>query len=494
MSTKINIRSPFLLNITEPVIPLPTFSCDTAALTGFAVDNQGVITNPTPAYGIIDSISSSDSGFSNNKYATVSSDTTRTITVRVRIPFGYTNTASVFFDCQSQTTQAGLTASNVQTPCTVTVTTQGSISAQTIAVGGTSVDIALAGFFNNETVYAVTNGYGTLITTALSGSTLTIAPNAIGGSGTIYVEGRDGNYPTTCAAVQSIAVTVNGAASPPTFSCTTANLNGGSVSTAGVITNPSTTAVITGISLTNGGSLITSVPANSGSTAQNVTLFFKLTVPAGYSNAGATLYCSKVFSQDGTSPPTFTCSIAALTQQSISKNGSIFIGSAAVGTVKSFTTPDWLGTTVSSNTPRDIVFQVLIPSGYANANGSNTIDCTRTLTQPATLATVAGANTYFISGRVLDLDSLCDATLATTQAVTSSGASITGLMGTTIFRNGTPYNGKTFYFGVQEKSMSSGAGIGVGDFYAIQIDASGLVLDVVLWTCDGGGLGKGGIL
>jgi hypothetical protein len=261
-----------------------------------------------------------------------------------------------------------------------------------------------------------------------------------------------------------------------------------------VITNPSTTAVITGISLTDGGSLITSVPANSGSTAQNVTLFFKLTVPAGYSNASATLYCSKVFSQDGTSPPTFTCDVAALTQQSISKNGSIFIGKAAVGTVKSFTTPDWLGKTVSSNTPRDIVFQVLIPSGYANANESNTIDCTRTLTQPATLATVAGANTYFISGKVLDLDNLCDATLATTQAVTSSGASITGLMGTTIFRNGTPYNGKAFYFGVQTKSMSSGAGIGVGDFYAIQIDASGLVLDVVLWTCDNGSIGKGGIL
>ena len=494
MSTKINIRSPFLLNITEPVIPLPTFSCDTAALTGFAVDNQGVITNPTPAYGTVISISSSDSGFSNNKYSTVSSDTTRTITVRVRIPVGYTNTASVFFDCQSQTTQAGLTVSNVQTPCTVSVTTQGSISAQTIAVGGTSVDIALAGFFNNETKYAVTNLYGTLITTALSGSTLTIAPNAIGGSGTIYVEGRDDNYPTTCAAVQTIAVTVNGAASPPAFSCTTANLNGGSVSTAGVITNPSTTAVITGISLTNGGSLITSVPANSGSTAQNVTLFFKLTVPAGYSNAGATLFCSKLFSQDGTSPPTFTCSVAALTQQSISKNGSIFIGSAAVGTVKSFTTPDWLGTTVSSNTPRDIVFQVLIPAGYTNANGSNTIDCTRTLTQPATLATVVAANSYFITGRVIGIEGLCDTTLGATFSVTSSAASIPELMGTTIFRKGTPYNGKTYYFGVQKTSMSSGAGIGVGDFYAIQIDATGVVLDVVLWSCESGGKGNGGIL
>ena len=165
-----------------------------------------------------------------------------------------------------------------------------------------------------------------------------------------------------------------------------------------------------------------------------------------------------------------------------------------MGTVKSFTTPDWLGTTVSSNTPRDIVFQVLIPAGYTNANGSNTIDCTRTLTQPATLATVVAANSYFITGRVIGIEGLCDTTLGATFSVTSSAASIPELMGTTIFRKGTPYNGKTYYFGVQKTPMSSGAGIGVGDFYAIQIDATGVVLDVVLWSCESGGSGNGGIL
>ena len=106
---------------------------------------------------------------------------------------------------------------------------------------------------------------------------------------------------------------------------------------------------------------------------------------------------------------------------------------------------------------------------------------------------VAG-NSYFITGRVIGIDGLCDTTLGATFSVTSSASSITGLMGTTIFRNGTPYNGKGLYFGVQKTSMSSGAGIGVGDFYVIQIDATGIVLDVVLWSCQSGGSGKGGIL
>ena len=66
--TKINVRSPFYLHLTEPSPPTPAFDCTTANLTGFAVDNQGIITLPSPDRGVIDSISSDDGDFSNNKF------------------------------------------------------------------------------------------------------------------------------------------------------------------------------------------------------------------------------------------------------------------------------------------------------------------------------------------------------------------------------------------------------------------------------------------
>ena len=55
MSTKINVRSPFYLNLTAPTVPVPEFTCSTAFPngldnSGFAVDNQGIITSPNPTF------------------------------------------------------------------------------------------------------------------------------------------------------------------------------------------------------------------------------------------------------------------------------------------------------------------------------------------------------------------------------------------------------------------------------------------------------------
>ena len=93
MSTKINARSPFYLNYSEPTVPTPTFSCGvagaTSALDGsankFDVDQQGVITLPLLTYGQIESISSSDSGFADDKNATVGTPTTRTLTLKISL-------------------------------------------------------------------------------------------------------------------------------------------------------------------------------------------------------------------------------------------------------------------------------------------------------------------------------------------------------------------------------------------------------------------------
>ena len=487
MSTKINVRSPFYLNLSAPTVPLPEFTCSTAFPngldnTGFAVDNQGIITEPNPAFGVYESLTSSDSGFSNNKYATVTSDTTRTITARTRIPTGFTNTTDVYKDCVLTAIQPGTASSVVQpTVCTGGPTTNGSISAVALTSGGNATTINLATKFNSATTYAVSNSNPTLVSTSVSGSNLIITSNAIGGTVTIYAIGRDGSYPTTCEAVQSIAVTISLPAGAPAYDCNTSPLTGGGIAADGTLTNPSTTGTITAST--------PATTANNTGSSRSVTITFSVTVPSGYSNAAATISCPITFTQPSVGvAPTLTCAIAALTGQSISKNGSIFIGSAAVGTVKSFTTPGWLGTTVTSDTSRTVTFQVEIPSGYASAG--STIDCTKALTQPATVGD-CGTNGYFIStGKQLAGD-FCDGTFACTTAITSTGTSISGLMGNKICKNGNPFDGQGLRYAVKLFSTSSGAGIGVGDFYVLHIDNTGVVLSVEIRNCKSGGDGQG---
>ena len=219
---------------------------------------------------------------------------------------------------------------------------------------------------------------------------------------------------------------------------------------------------------------------------------FDITVPSGYPNASATIVCDKDFEQPSVGvDPDFSCSIAALTGQSISKNGSIFIGSAAVGTVKSFTTPSWLGTTVQSDTSRVVEFQVEIPSGYANSG--TLFNCSKTLTQPATVGD-CGTNEFYISTGKQSPGDFCDNTYSASALITSTSSSITGLMGSKICNNGTPFNGRGLYYGVLAAYAASGIGVGVGDFYVIQIDTTGVVLSVEIHTCRTGGSGTGSII
>ena len=487
MSTKINVRSPFYLNLTQPTVPVPEFTCSTAFPngldnSGFAVDNQGIITSPNPAFGNFESLTSTDSGFANNKYATVTTDTTRTVTARTRIPAGFTNTSDVYKDCVLTTIQPG-TSSSVVEPvvCTGGPTTSGSISLVALDSGGGSTTIDLSSYFNNETTYGVNNPNPVLVSTSISGSNLIISSNNIGGSVTIYAIAKDASYPTTCEAVQSISITISLPAGAPNYDCNTSPLSGGGIAADGTLTLPTTTGTIQ--------TPYPSTSANNTGSDRTITLSFDITVPDGYPNAAATIVCDKDFVQPSVGvDPDFSCSIAALTGQSISKNGSIFIGSATVGTVKSFTTPSWLGTTVQTDTSRVVEFQVEIPSGYANAG--TLINCSKTLTQPATVGD-CGLNGFFISGGKELIGDFCDRTFATTMAITSTASSISGLMGTKICRSGNPFDGRSLRYAVSLFSTSSGAGVGVGDFYIIQIDGNGTVLSVEIHNCKSGGDGQG---
>lgn len=484
MSTKINVRSPFYLNLIQPVIPLPEFDCGIANLQGFSIDNQGVITQPTASYGQVLSYTSDDADFSNGKFAVETSDTSRTVEFTISIPLGFTNSSDLTFVCPKTFTQPGTTGTAA--PCTGGPTTSGSIPSQTLDSGGATVDIDLSSYFTNETVYAVNNVSPLLVNTALSGSTLTISTNAQAGSATVYAIGRDASYPTTCEAVQQISITVN--ATGITFSCTNPviALQGGSIAQDGTITRPTSAAVIQGVSLTDGGALLDpeTVSANTGSTAQDVTLYFKLLVPVGYDNAGASIYCEKILSQAGTTLPTFTCDIAGLTGQQISTSGAVFLGTALNGTVMSFTQPDPPLGTVTTNTTRTIEFQVEIPSGYNNAGTE--IDCSKDLIQPATTSN-CGTHTFYITFGLPSPDSFCvGGSYSTSTQIKSTEANIASLIGAQICdNNNNSYSGKNFYYVISTSSINIGAG--TSGFYVVQISNQGIVIGSFFKNCSTSG-------
>tara|TARA_R110000796_G_scaffold136917_4_gene253030 strand:+ start:430 stop:1920 length:1491 start_codon:yes stop_codon:yes gene_type:complete len=491
MSTKINVRSPFYLHLVEPSPPLPDFDCTVAGLAGFAVDNQGIITLPSPAVGVIDSISSDDGDFSNNKFPTESTDTSRTIKIKLLIPTGYANTSDIFFECPVTATQQGTSSSVVlPTVCSGGPSANGSISSKSLSVGGSSIDVALAGFFTNETTYDFSNLNPNLVTVALSGSTLTLSPNVIAGSTTVYAIARDNNFPATCEKTQSIAVSVSD--STTAFSCTEPTnpaLQGGSITQQGAITKPSSLGSVGTIRTTSGdpSTNITSYPANTGTAERNVDLFFDITVPSGYSNATAIVECEARLVQKGTSAPEFTCKLAGLTGQSIARNGSIFTGTAFRGTVKTpaSSTPF---PTVDTDTSRTVNFPVTIPSGYQNAGSDISGGCDVPLIQPATVS-ICGSNNFYLSTPKTSLLGHCSDVYSANKLVTSTESSLVGLAQSQICEGGVAFDGKGLYYGVFTSSAAAAIGAIGRSYYIIQIDSSGIVIDTAIANCDalGGG-------
>jgi len=477
MATKINVRSPFYINITEPSVPTPTFTCGVAEVLNLTIDQQGQISTPTLAYGIIDSITSTDSDFSNGKFATVSTATDRTITIRILIPNDFLNVNDVYIDCDNLVTQPALVTSGSSPSCSGGPTTSGSIPSQTLDVNGDSDTIDLTSYFTQGgqaiAGYTVYNP-STVVNASVSGDTLTLSSNAIGGSTTVHVSAFD-NATNSCTATQSISVTVN--APSQTYACSNNGINalaGGSIAQDGTITNPNSTGTITAIKDTSGGSTITSHSANNTGSNRSVTLYFDITAPAGYGNAGSTIECSHIFNQPA-GDPEFTCDVANLSGQQISTKGIINPGSAQIGTIS-----DWTPKTfaeVSTDTGRTVTFTVDVPSGYSN---SGTISCPKTITQPASTPT-CGGTAFYISAGVLVPDLFCTQVYQVTKLVTKTGT-IYGL-GDVVCRNGSPFNGKDFYYSVA--GYTGNVGPNYSNFIIWQIDSNGVILDVREANCKG---------
>jgi hypothetical protein len=426
------------------------------------------------SYGIIDSITSSDAGFSNGKFATVSTDTDRNITIRVLIPQGFSNASDVYIDCANLVTQPAYV---LNTSCSGGPTTSGSIPSQTLDVDGDSDTIDLTSYFTQGSQaiagYTIYNP-SAVVNASVSGDTLTLSSNAIGGTTTVHVSAFD-NASNSCTATQSISVTVN--APSQTFACVNNGINalqGGSIAQDGTITNPNSTGTITAIKDTSGGSTITSHSANNTGSDRSVILYFDITAPAGYANAGSTIECSHTFNQPA-GDPEFTCDVANLSGQQISTKGIINPGSAQIGTIS-----DWTPKTfaeVSTDTSRTITFTVDVPSGYSN---SGTISCPKTITQPASTPT-CGTIPLFISTGSLVPGTFCTAVYQVSMAITAN-VNITGLGGQ-VCRNGSPFNGQDLYYAVAVSNVNVGPSY--GNFIIWQIDRFGIIQDVREANCKG---------
>ena len=493
MSTKINVRSPFYLNLVEPTVPEPEFTCAVANVRNLKIDQQGQISTPDLDYGTLERITSSDSDFSNNKFPAESSATNRALVLRILIPVGYINVSDGYIDCSETVIQPALVTSGSTPSCSGGPTKNGTISAKTLDSGGDFETVNLASFFSaGSTAIAGFNIYNpnpSLVNASINGNTLTISSNNVGGATNLQISAFD-NASNTCTATQSITVTVNAGAGQgvPAFACGFKAFSGGSISQAGVIVKPNSVAVVGAIK--SGGSTITSYPANTSGNDRTVTLTFVLTAPAGFSNVGNAVECTENFVQPSSSTTTFDCGTAGLFGQQISSKGQINIGSISSGTIASFSPLTFPA--VDTATSRTVTFTITIPSGHTN---SGTINCNATITQPATTP-VCGSNSFKLSGGKTDPSGFCSGLFSVVRSVTSTVSGVTTNLGGQICDNNSPYQGNNFYYAVS--SSSTTVGPGTGSFYIWQIDNNGIVQDVQIRNCPtdgtGNGKGKGGAL
>ena len=503
--SKINARSPFYLSYTTPAVPTPEFTCTVANATGFEVDQEGVITEPTLAYGSIKSFTSSDSGFSNGKYATVTTATTRTVVFKINIPSGFSNTASATIDCTLTASQPAKVTSGATPSCSGGPTTNGSIPNQSIASGGNTETINLASYFTQGSSaiagYTAINYYPSFVQMSITGSTLTLTSLNVGGVEDVLVRAFD-NDANTCTAIQAIQVTVtstNSLGCTSSSGVTSVGLVGGSITAAGVITQPDSLVPIDSMSLTEGGATITSVSANTGSSSQNVTIWFNFTVPAGFSNAGDTLRCPKQLVQQGTSLPTFTCDDAGFKDQAIYDTGTINVGTAEKGTIIGVTPVRF--DPVDLDTPQTINLSITIPTGFANAGTTKSGGCDIVgILQPAQVP-VFGDVSYFLALDFVGSDpaDFCQSgyNLSRTTRVKSTATDIEDATYNTVASTDASgnairlFNGRNLYYVVDTFLNTSSLSSSSGVFYIWRISESGTITEVYIWDCEGGGDGNG---
>ena len=501
MSIKINARSPFYLNLTEPVQPAELFICGTAGATGFVVSSSGVITLPTLSNGTI--VGQSDDSFT--AIGPSGTPTLRTLTLTIQIPSEYSNYLVGTIPCDVTFTQpkqaaAENPASNDNCP-----TTSGTIGAQTLANSTGTATVAVNTAFNPGadsaiSGYRVINNHPSFINASISGNNLVLSALSTCGTNKIFVEAYQAA--DSCTAVQEVSITINNCT---TYSCTTAGLSGGSISQDGqTIVDPTGLGQVgDAYEALTGGSAITSVAANTGTADQNITLYFDVTIPNGFGNSGVLgNRCPVSIVQNGTGLKAAACPGEAVTNPEtlvfsgwrVLANGTTLKGNVSLLgtnlTINSFTT-NFAANTGSSTIPKNVVITFTVPSGYSNAGSKS---CTLSLNQEAP-ANPCGSFTAHLTQGVSSIGAFCDGNYGEASLVTSTinlqngiGSSLNG---TIICRSGGKFPGGSLFYGISAAPQNPLAGPGM-TFKVVRINNNGTITEVHTKACQTSGTGPQG--
>jgi len=485
MSTKINARSPFFIESTEPALALGVFNCASANLLNYAVSSAGDVTEPSILRGTI--IDRSATSFAANTSGSVIS---RSVTYTIQIPTGFSNTSAGTLTCVKTANQPSRTAAQNPPQNANCPTFSGTISAITNL---TSTTVNLASFFTRGSGaaisgYSIQNYGAAAISTSISSNTLTISTGSNCATTTLRVTAF--NSSDACTAVSN-TFSVS-AACTEALDCADVALDGGAISATGVISNPSYSIAHLDHIEDSGNNTITSVSANGGSSAINVTLTFVFTVPAGYTNAGAELECNKTFSQPTTAAPkvNLICSDVTFSGFTITSQGNLISGNVSyLGT--STSTPTNVTTengsfkydVVANATTRtiSITFRVLNTTWL---NHNSIITCTLSLTQPPSQnACDFASGNFAISNQGFSaVNSFCDfgARYSILRQVNGTAS-----VGNTVCYLGSPYNGGNKFYAFATAQSQNGAGNIGTSFSVMQIDSSGTILRITTTNCQG---------
>jgi hypothetical protein len=302
----------------------------------------------------------------------------------------------------------------------------------------------------------------------------------------------------------------------PTWVCSTGQLTGGSISGSGSVYYPSVTGgSITGFSLTNNGSLITSVSANSSSTANTITIWFKVLVGSSYYNAGSSVWCSKVLTQATTTTGTTTqatttadpynyyfvrgCSgtnyasndMVVRTTTAQAFNGGETTG-AAVFTIFGSCFYIYNNATAAEHASNagDLNSQTVYNASNTSCSSCTGSGSTTASTTTTTTSATAGSSSYFISSGRSSLSAFCGVMSQVTNSVSSNGSTAANSLNETVWDNGSAFSGSSQYYIVFDSPYEYE---GATSFTWWRIASNGVVISNGTYTsCTGTGSNNGG--
>lgn len=498
MSTKINVRSPFYLEFTEPVQALGTFTCTTASLQNFAVSSDGAVTVPTIARGTI--IDQTATSFAQN---TSGSDISRSITYTIEIPQNFSNTADGTIDCTVTADQPSQSAQEDPVQNNNCPTFSGSIPSYSNISTGTTIDLSTyftAGSGAAISEYEVRTYGATGISHSVNGNILTLSSSLNCASTTFIIIAKNAN--DGCHAISNSFVGSSncveddgaGGTQPIAYDCNELSLSGGSVSQDGTVSK-STYKISGGIKeLRYNGSVLSSpynVGANTSGSDRPITITYRVYIPQGYSNysSGATFDCDKTYTQPSTPQLIdFDCEEAKLTNLFISKKGNVGQPTLARGTLVSWTPQSF--PPVSTDTLRQVTFTITAPYGFNYSNAGNNIPCTKGIYQPQTIDDCGNTVLYLTGQGFSSPTGFCGNVYSARLEAFSNASNffdIRNTLGQRICVSGNIFRGGNLYYAYAQTRVSSAAGDVGANYTVLQIDDFGIVRNIAIANCSGGG-------